>query len=152
MKRGSQDKEKMAVVMSGRIVPYVANHMYFTADSFIQSSSLDIEDLREQRIKCYEPISGRYFESTASRILQAEYSFNRNYVLGDTLTINDWFTYLGLSRLADGDKYGWDVCAASLDGIYWIDFSHSKIGKDENTYYIIEALIGPIYLLGDENL
>lgn len=123
---------------------YPAEEIIFTADCFLERTSLRFDDLPEYPVIFYEPLSGRFFQSTATRVLMAEYYFNRDFVLGMSITRNDWFQYLGLTKLAGGDETGWDACMTGLDGIYWIDFSHIKVGTGKDTYYIIDVQYPPM--------
>lgn len=122
---------------------YDANKMYFTADNFFTSTSLDLP-IPERSVIFYEPFSDTFFKSTYSRVLQAEYTLNRNFVLGEVVTLNDWFTYLGLPRRADGEYYCWDICWSGNDSIYWIDFNHRVQHNDDGDYYIIEPQSHPV--------
>ncbi len=123
---------------------YPAEEVSFTADCFLDTTSLVFDGLYEQPVKFFEPLSGRFFISTPTRVLMAEYYFNRDYILGLSITRNDYYNYFGLLKVAGGDETGWDSCMAGLDGIYWIDFSHVKVGTGENTYYIIDVQCPPL--------
>ena len=122
---------------------YEAEKMQFTADSFFTETSLDVP-APERSLIFYEPFSGTYFRSTLSRVLQAEYHFNRNFVLGEVLTLNDWYSYLGLPKRHNGDDYCWDCCSLGCDNITWIDFNHIIRSNDEGDYYIIEPQSDPM--------
>lgn len=140
----------MTEVRKRRIVPFEAEKMVFTADSFFNTTSLDIP-APERSLIFYEPYSGRYFRSTYSRVLQAEYHMNRNFVLGEVLTLNDWYTYLGLPKLANGDDYCWDICRSGCDNIFWIDFNNEVQETADGEYYIIEPQSDPMRIDEIEN-
>lgn len=133
----------MTISRKPKIMPLDAEKMVFTADSFMTTTSLDLP-IPERSVIFYEPYSGTYFKSTISRVLQAEYTLNRNYVLGDVITLNDWYTYLGLPRRAGGDDYCWDNCRGGCDSIYWIDFNHIVQETADGEYYIIEPQSNPM--------
>lgn len=126
-----------------KILPYNAEKMTFTADSFMSTTSLDLP-IPERSVIFYEPYSGTYFKSTIGRVLQAEYTLNRNFVLGEVISLNDWYSYLGLPRRANGDEYCWDICRSGCDSIFWIDFNHIVKTTDEGEYYIIEPQSNPM--------
>lgn len=84
------------------------------------SLSIDESNLPEVVRTFYEPISERYFESTLSRVMEAEYHLNRNFILGALITLNDFYEFLGLPPTDYGKTAGWYVD----DDIYWIDFDH----------------------------
>lgn len=68
----------------------------------------------------YDTISRRYFKTTFSQVLQAEYHLNRNYILGMDVTANTWYSFVGLDTIPEDDNKMW----YEEDGIYWIDFNH----------------------------
>lgn len=87
------------------------------------SLSIDESELPEVVRTFYEPISERYFESTLSRVMEAEYHLNRNYILGAPITLNDFYEFLGLPPTKYGKTVGWYVD----EDIYWIDFDHRVV-------------------------
>lgn len=122
---------------------YEAQKMTFTADCFLTSTTLDIQ-APERSLIFYEPYSGTFFRSTISRVIQAEYTLNRNFVLGEAISLNDWYTYLGLPRRSDGNDYYWDICRSGNDDVYWIDFNHITKETSDGVYYIIEPQSNPM--------
>lgn len=52
----------------------------------------------------YDMISGRYFTSTMLEVRNAEYHFNRNFVLrGGQAVLNELYDFLGLDHIEGGD-------------------------------------------------
>ncbi len=133
----------MTISRKLKTLPFEAEKMTFTADSFMTTTSLDLP-IPERSVIFYEPYSGTYFKSTIGRVLQAEYTLNRNFVLGEVITLNDWYSYLGLPRRVDGDSYCWDVCRSGCDNIFWIDFNHIVQETSDGEYYIIEPQSNPM--------
>lgn len=85
--------------------------------------------------------SGRIFESTFTKVLQAEYHLNRNYVLGGYVTLNDYYEFLGIETTDYGEKVGW----GASDGLAWIDFSHHKVEIDgEPDRWVIDMPFEPV--------
>lgn len=73
----------------------------------------------------YEPISGRLIERTEVEVLEAEYHFNRNFILRGYANLNEFYDFLGLERTPEGDVLGWSFNAGeSFYGYNWIDFEH----------------------------
>lgn len=98
-----------------------------TAGGICYNASLDFGDNEEEAL-FYDSFSDRYFRSTVSRILQAEYHLNRNYVLRGYVSVNEFYDFLGISNIDGGDDIGWNGC----DGdIMWIDFDHHKETLDD---------------------
>lgn len=110
--------------------------VYISSTGIISSNSLDFGDNDPNDVKLfYDVYSARYFESTISKVLQAEYHLNRNYVLAGCLPVNDFYEFLGLEPLESGNELGWSWD----DGLYWIDFNHRKTVLDDGLeVYVIE--------------
>lgn len=119
-----------------------ANAMPITAGSIIMDSCLDF-DTNEEETLFYDEYSQRYFTSTISKVLKAEYHLNRNYVLGGGVYVNDFYDFLGISHIDGGDaEIGW----SSYDSdILWIDFNHIKSTTDDGLEVcIIEMVFEPL--------
>lgn len=94
----------------------------------------------------YDVEGKRYFESTLSKVIAAEYHFNRNFALRGFATLNELYSLLCISPIDDGDLIGWSaedmITNEGLDP--WIDFNHRKTEIDEGLIaYIIEIPYGP---------
>ena len=126
-----------------------SNAMPITAGSFVKNSCLDFDE-KEEELLFYDVFSGRYFTSTMGKVLQAEYHLNRNYVLAGGVEINQFYDFLGISRVEGGDAVGWSC----YDGeIQWIDFDHRKTTTDDGLeVHIIEMIFEPFELFSDEIL
>jgi hypothetical protein len=110
------------------------------AQTLFGSFSVDFEDDVEMHY-FVDSFSGRCFESTFSKVLQAEYHLNRNFVQGFCATLNDFYTFLGLDTTDYGDAVGW----FAEDGLFWIDFSHHKVELDgEPDRWVIDMPFEPI--------
>lgn len=83
--------------------------------------------VEEQNKLFYEPISGRLIERTENEVLQAEYHFNRNFVLRGYASLNEFYDFLGLEHIPEGDVLGWSMEAGEVFyGYSWIDFDHEE--------------------------
>lgn len=94
----------------------------------------------------YDESSRRYFESSLSKVISAEYHFNRNYAIRGYACLNEWYDFLGISKTDDGDLVGWScedmITNAGIEP--WIDFNHRKVELDDGLIcYIIETPYGP---------
>lgn len=105
------------------------------------ATTLDFGDINEEVRTFYDCFSGRYFESTLSKVLQAEYHLNRNFALGGLyVEVNNFYELLGIAPIDRGKVLGWD-CA---EDIVWIDFNHYKATLDDGMeVYYIEMMIDP---------
>ena len=100
-----------------------ADDVYIASDGFIGGGSLDIEEHNpDDNVLFYDSYSKRYFESSLNRVIQAEYYSNRDFAIGTQLSVNDFYGFLGLDPIDDGDEIGWTMSS----GYSWIDFRHYK--------------------------
>lgn len=75
----------------------------------------------------YDEFSGRYFESTLIDVKDAEYHFNRNFVLRGYATLNEFYDFLAIPKMKNGEALGWSFGAGgAFYGYEWIDFEHTK--------------------------
>lgn len=113
-------------VINEIVVEKTKNVDIFT-QGLVSSSSLDIESDEEEKILFYDMFSARYFEATSQQVLKAEYHINRNFVLGETPSVNEFYEFLGLEPIPGGDEIIWTW----LEGLYWIDFNHRKVSLED---------------------
>ena len=105
-------------------------------------SDLGIE-ANSDAVLFYDEHSGRYFEATIERVLQAEYHLNRNYILRGYSYLNEFYEFLGIDETEYGSVLGW---TPTDDGEYWIEFNHRKVLIDDDLEcYIIEMPCEPSY-------
>lgn len=97
-----------------------------TGATCCSNTSLEFGDIEEE-VLFYDEFSDRYFTSTVSKVLQAEYHLNRNYVLRGYVSLNEFYDFLGISHFDGGDDIGW-VCDGEIN---WIDFDHFKKTLDD---------------------
>lgn len=108
------------------------------AGTMIGTSSLDFEGANEEERLFYDSFSERYFQATISQVLQAEYHLNRNFSLsGGFITLNEFYKMLGIQGIPDGDDLGWMVS----DGLYWVDFDHTRALVDDGLNGEVECYI-----------
>lgn len=68
---------------------------------------------------------GKFFDTTLEKVYEAEYHLNRNFALRGYTTINEFFDFLGLEHVENGDDTGWsDYIGETVYGYKWIDFRH----------------------------
>lgn len=125
------------------IVKEKCKEIEITASTGFTNSSLSIDDRANPEVvrTFYDPISERYFESTLSKVIEAEYHINRNFVLGALITLNDFYEFLGLSPTEYGETVGWFVS----DDLYWIDFDHRMVTLDDSEDGMEVCVIYPVY-------
>lgn len=90
---------------------------YISAPGFMGNASLNESDEEERLF--LDVYSNRYFYSTLSRVIEAEYHTNRNLVLGAEVSLNDFYDFLGIDKISGGDLL-WSIC----DDYLWVDFDN----------------------------
>jgi hypothetical protein len=69
----------------------------------------------------YDSITKQYFTSTLSRVIDAEYHLNRNFVQGHPeVDVKMWCDFLGIKCPKD-DNRGWVL----VDDLTWLDFTNT---------------------------
>lgn len=100
----------------------------------------------------FDEFSGRFFKSTLEKVQKAEYQVNRDLVMQEWCTINNFYEYLGIPVLDIGDDIGWST--ANNEQAYWqawVDFSNVKaVTNDGREYYIVRMFQEP--MMGFEDL
>lgn len=97
------------------------------AGTLFGSQTLGFEKLDEEERLFYDTMGDRYFTSTITRVLEAEYHLNRNFCLGWIPSLNDFYDFLGLKHTEYGETVGW---TNSNGDYYWIDFFHLRTDID----------------------
>lgn len=107
------------------------------AGSFAMVGTLTLENDDEPEIirTFYEPFSKRYFDCTLSKVIDAEYHINRNYMIKGEVSINDFYDFLGIPTIDAGDDYGWSI--DTIQDFFWIDFSHCSVELDDGMKIIM---------------
>lgn len=98
-----------------------------------------------EKLLFWEEIRGEFFERTMEEVLLAEYHLNRNFVLGGSVTLNEFYEFLELMPIKVGDILGWSYDAGfCMYGYQWIDFVHRKVELDDGLEcYIIDMPFVP---------
>lgn len=94
----------------------------------------------------FDEFSGRFFKSTMEKVQRAEYEINRDLVMRDWATLNDFYDYLKIPGLEGGETIGWSTPMNS--DMYWqpwVDFSNVKAITDDGVeYYIVRMFQEPV--------
>lgn len=89
---------------------------------------------------CYDAMSGRYFKSDIDRIKRAVNEVNRTLTYEMYVSLNEFYSEIGLRPTKQGDLLGWNLD----DGLLDIDFS-STLSEDGTPCVVIEYNIAPRY-------
>lgn len=115
-----------------------AKEVPICAQSFVGGSDLSFEGANEETRLFYDSFGERYFESTISRVLQAEYHLNRNFMFAGYISLNEFYKFLGIDEIPLGETVGWNSCNGD---IFWIDFDHIRTMVDDGLNGEIECYI-----------
>lgn len=93
----------------------------------------------------YEEHYGEYFTRAMAQVIDAEYHMNRNFILRGYMSLNDFYTFLGLDHIAGGDNIGWSIeMGETTYGYSWIDFDHHLTKTDDGLEcYVISMPFEP---------
>ena len=90
----------------------------------------------------FDMFSNRYFQSTIEDVQRAEYRINRDLVMRDYVSLNEFYSHLGIPTIPAGNELGWSV-GGNLACYWqsWIDFSHKKALIDDDMECCIITMI-----------
>ena len=90
--------------------------------------------------------SGRYFESTAAQVKNAEYQLNRKLMMDDCVYLSEWYYLLGIDPPDYGRTRGWSTPANSdMYWQTWIDFHHQQAIMDDGLECTIVTFVQDPY-------
>ena len=146
----SEEVDGVYIDADEKVRDYITIHkaetMYISSSTFGQSSSIALIDENAKEYLFCEENSQIYFTSTLERVMNAEYHFNRNFVLRGYAYLEEFLEMLGLDATLGSDVIGWAV----EDECYWIDFDHRKKTLDDGReIIIITSLWAPSQELND---
>lgn len=101
---------------------------------------IDDSDNEDPTRLFYDSISDRYFQSSLSRVIAAEYCLNHHLTQGNYTPLNLFYDFLGIAKTEIGDDLFWEV----TDEYQWIYFNHRLVNLDDGIEcYIIEVENAP---------
>lgn len=132
-----------------KIKAEVAKKVY-VSEGLFGTSIYDPDSVYEE-ILFYDNFSQRYFTSTMTSVVNAQYHLNRNFVLRGEASLNELYEFMGLEKVYGGDSIGWDFYELMESGIQWIDFENRLVKMDDGLEcYIVSALFEPTVLGHDD--
>ena len=114
-------------------------------------SETDVEDGKEL---FFEPVSGTRFNRTMAEIKDAEYQFNRLFVLRGYASFNEMCEIFNIDKIKGGDDIGWDIDSGlCVYGYQWVDFIEEKVTLDDGLEcWLISYPFWPHKLFEDEDI
>lgn len=89
---------------------------------------------------CFEPVSGRYFKSSVSKIKEAVVEANMYMLNNEYISLNTFYSMLGLDHTKNGHNLGWAIYKGRID----VDFG-SIIADDGTPTIAIQYVDEPYY-------
>lgn len=92
----------------------------------------------------YDEYANRWFKRRPIEMMNAGYQFNRLFILRGYVSLNDYYTLVGLEPTVEGDTIGWSEY--NDDGYAWVDIIHRYIESDDDDmpgYYQVEFPFEP---------
>lgn len=80
---------------------------------------------------CYDDISGRYFRCSVDEIKKIEVELNKSLINDTFISINEYYSYVGLKNISIGEDLGWDL------GYGYVEFGIDTILTDDNKPCIV---------------
>lgn len=75
-----------------------------------------------------EPVTHQIFERYEREVMDAEYHFNRNFVIRGYASLAEFLYFLGIPIAPESEMVGWSID----DGFCWIDIHHELLDVDVN--------------------
>lgn len=103
-------------------------------------------DLESEKFLFYDFISQRYFNATLPSVINAQYHLNRNLQLRGYASINEFYSFIGIPPIEDGDDIGWNIDYMLIEiGSMWLDFDNKRTElEDGMECCIISPYIEPL--------
>jgi hypothetical protein len=80
----------------------------------------------------YDEYSNRYFNLSMDEFVQAIYYLNRNFILREYVSLNDFYMFLRLKPTELGETLGWSMNAGGAwYGYQWIDFDLNTVVMED---------------------
>ncbi len=89
---------------------------------------------------CYEPLSGKYFESDIEKVRRAINELNRRMLEDTYVSLNDFYEELGVDSTKLGDRLGWRIDTCGL-----IEVTFSSQVTDGKPVLVIDFIDPPMY-------
>lgn len=102
----------------------------------IAKDNYEDQEVKNDEQLFYDDFSNRYFISTPTKVMQAEYNVNRDIHMRGWAELNDYYEWLGIEDIEGGDVLGWSE-GGNYDYYWqaWVDFNHRTVIMDNGTKY-----------------
>lgn len=122
-----------------------ANPPVINTCGLLSSEHIDLSD--DSECVFFDPFTKLKFRSTKLAVLGAKYFLNRNFSLGGSVGLEDFYAFLGIALPEEYRDCGWDCETFADDGFYWIDIDIVRSDEPDpetgEQYYILEYCVFP---------
>lgn len=126
-----------------KIKTEIAKTTYVSHDGYlVYNPDMDFES---ERLLFYDFYSQRYFNATLTAVINAQYHLNRNLTLRGYVTVNEFYEFIGIGSIKDGDEIGWNMDYLMTCGLLWLDFEnrYTKL-EDRMECCIVSPYLEPL--------
>lgn len=106
------------------------------------AKSPDVVMIGSDDVWCYDEWSGRAFKSDMERIKKAINELNKNMIRDTFITLNEFYSEIGLDPNENGEYFGWDIGK----GLIEMDFD-SRLTNDGKPCLAIKFINKPLCLI-----
>lgn len=89
---------------------------------------------------CFDALSGRYFFSDIDKLRKAENELNRRMRDDMYITVNEFYSEIGLSDISIGNDIGWEINKGYIN----LSFS-SQLTEDDTPCLVVGHNLPPVY-------
>ena len=89
---------------------------------------------------CYDIVSGRYFMSDTEQLKEAVNEINRRMLTEMFISLNDFYSEIGLPEISIGDDLGWNIDKGFIE----LSFS-TKMSEDMRPCIVVNYYVLPEY-------
>ena len=89
---------------------------------------------------CYEPLSGRYFETDIDLLQKEVNEINKTLLFDSYVSLNDFYDKIGLEGTKMGDELGWNIA----QGLIEMDYS-TQTASDGRPCLVLDFVNAPAY-------
>ena len=89
---------------------------------------------------CFDVLSGRYFFSDIDKLRKAENELNRRMRDDMYITVNEFYSEIGLSDISIGNDIGWEINRGYIN----LSFS-SQLTEDDTPCLVVGHSLPPVY-------
>lgn len=121
----------------------MAKMAYVSCDGYsIYNPDMDFDS---EQLLFYDFFAQRYFNTTLAAVINAQYHLNRNLMLRGYVTLNEFYDFLGIEQIKDGDDLGWNMDYLMTGGYLWLDFKNEHVKMEDGMECcIISPFVDPM--------